>query len=84
MPRRNTGTTCSSSGVFEDYWRRPGIYAEGFYDHSADGARTAMENYVCLSRVKKVAAARASPATASSPGTLDPRTPLLPIILSGE
>jgi len=27
-----------SHGVFEDYWRRPGIYAEGFYDRSADGA----------------------------------------------
>jgi len=50
-----------SHGVTEDYWRRPGIYAEGIYDRSADGARTAMENYVYLSRVKKVAAAAHRP-----------------------
>ena len=25
-----------SHGVFDDYWRQPGIYAEGFYDRYAD------------------------------------------------
>jgi putative CocE/NonD family hydrolase len=54
-----------SHGVFDDYWRQPGIYAEGFYDRYADApivhlsgwydpyARTAMENYVGLSRAKR-------------------------------
>ncbi|HWZ68011.1 MAG TPA: CocE/NonD family hydrolase, partial [Stellaceae bacterium] len=54
-----------SHGVFDDYWKQPGIYAEGFYDRYADVpivhlsgwydpyARTAMENYVGLSRVKR-------------------------------
>jgi hypothetical protein len=54
-----------SHGVFDDYWRQPGIYAEGFYDRYADvpiehlsgwydpNARTAMENYVGLSRAKR-------------------------------
>jgi putative CocE/NonD family hydrolase len=54
-----------SHGVFDDYWRQPGIYAEGFYDRYADVpivhlsgwydpyARTAMENYVGLSRAKR-------------------------------
>jgi uncharacterized protein len=53
-----------SHGAFDDYWKRPGIYAEGFYDRYADVpivhlsgwydpyARTAMENYVGLSRTK--------------------------------
>ena len=54
-----------SHGVFDDYWKQPGIYAEGFYDRYADVpivhlsgwydpyARTAMENYVGLSRAKR-------------------------------
>jgi putative CocE/NonD family hydrolase len=54
-----------SHGVFDDYWKQPGIYAEGFYDRYADApivhlsgwydpyARTAMENYVGLSRAKR-------------------------------
>jgi putative CocE/NonD family hydrolase len=54
-----------SHGVFDDYWKQPGIYAEGFYDRYADVpivhlsgwydpyARTAMENYLGLSRVKR-------------------------------
>jgi uncharacterized protein len=54
-----------SHGVFDDYWKQPGIFAEGFYDRYADVpivhlsgwydpyARTAMENYVGLSRVKR-------------------------------
>jgi putative CocE/NonD family hydrolase len=53
-----------SHGVLDDYWKQPGIYAEGFYDCYADVpivhlsgwydpyARTAMENYVGLSRSK--------------------------------
>jgi putative CocE/NonD family hydrolase len=44
-------------GVFDEFWRQPGIYAEGYYDRYADVptvhlsgwydpyARTAMENY---------------------------------------
>ena len=51
-----------SHGVFDDYWKQPGIWAEGFYDRYAavpivhlsgwydPYARTAMENYVGLSR----------------------------------
>jgi putative CocE/NonD family hydrolase len=54
-----------SHGVFDDYWKQPGIYAEGFYDRYADVpivhlsgwydpyARTAMENFVGLSRAKR-------------------------------
>ena len=54
-----------SHGIFDDYWKQPGIYAEGFYDRYADVpivhlsgwydpyARTAMENYVGLSRGKR-------------------------------
>ncbi len=54
-----------SHGIFDDYWKQPGIYAQGFYDRYADVpivllsgwydpyARTAMENYVGLSRVKR-------------------------------
>jgi predicted acyl esterase len=54
-----------SHGVFDDYWKQPGIYAEGFYDRNADVpivhlsgwydpyARTAMENYLGLSRAKR-------------------------------
>jgi uncharacterized protein len=54
-----------SHGVFDDYWKQPGIYAEGFYGRYADVpivnlsgwydpyARTAMENYVGLSRAKR-------------------------------
>jgi uncharacterized protein len=54
-----------SHGIFDDYWKQPGIYAEGFYDGYADVpivhlsgwydpyARTAMENYVGLSRAKR-------------------------------
>jgi putative CocE/NonD family hydrolase len=54
-----------SHGIFDDYWKQPGIYAEGFYDRYADVpivhlsgwydpyARTAMENYVGLSRAKR-------------------------------
>jgi uncharacterized protein len=54
-----------SHGVFDDYWKQPGIYAEGFYDRYADVpivhlsgwydpyARTAMENYIGLSRAKR-------------------------------
>ncbi len=52
-------------GVFDDYWKRLGIYAEGFYDHYCDAAmvhmsswydpypRTATENYIGLSRRKR-------------------------------
>ena len=51
-----------SHGVFDDFWKRPGIYAEGFWDRYADVpvahlsgwydpyARTAAENYIGLSR----------------------------------
>src|SRR6266850_1442153 len=54
-----------SHGVFDDHWKQPGIYAEGFYGRYADVpivhlsgwydpyARTAMENYVGLSRAKR-------------------------------
>src|SRR5262249_41194393 len=52
-----------SHGVFDDFWKQPGIYAEGFYDRYADVpvvnlsgwydpyARTAVENFVGLSRM---------------------------------
>jgi len=51
-----------SHGTFGDFWRQPGIYAEGFWDRYADVpmvhlsgwydpyARTAVENYLGLSR----------------------------------
>ena len=54
-----------SHGIFDHYWKQPGLYAEGFYDRYADVpivhlsgwydpyARTAMENYVGLSRAKR-------------------------------
>ena len=54
-----------SHGVSDEYWKQPGIYAEGYYDRYADVpivhlsgwydpyARTAMENYVGLSRAKR-------------------------------
>ncbi len=54
-----------SHGIFDEYWKQPGLYAEGFYDRYADVpivhlsgwydpyARTAMENYVGLSRTKR-------------------------------
>jgi uncharacterized protein len=54
-----------SHGVFDDYWKQPGIYAEGFWNGYADVpivhlsgwydpyARTAMENYVGLTRAKR-------------------------------
>jgi uncharacterized protein len=54
-----------SHGTFDDFWRRPGIYAEGFWDHYAEVptvhlsgwydpyARTAVENYLGLSRRKR-------------------------------
>jgi putative CocE/NonD family hydrolase len=53
-----------SHGVFDEYWKQPGIYAEGFWDRYADVpivhlsgwydpyARTASENYQGLSRLK--------------------------------
>jgi uncharacterized protein len=51
-----------SHGTFDDFWKQPGIYAEGCYDRYADVpvvnlsgwydpyARTAVENYLGLSR----------------------------------
>jgi uncharacterized protein len=54
-----------SHGIFDDYWKQPGIYCEDFYDRYADVpmvhlsgwydpyARTAMENYVGLSGTKR-------------------------------
>jgi putative CocE/NonD family hydrolase len=54
-----------SHGIFDDFWKQPGIYAEGFYDRYADVpvvnlsgwydpyARTAVENFVGLSRMKR-------------------------------
>jgi uncharacterized protein len=54
-----------SHGIFDDYWKQPGIYAEGFYERYADVpiahlsgwydpyALTAMENFVGLSRAKR-------------------------------
>jgi uncharacterized protein len=51
-----------SHGRFDDFWKQPGIYAEGYWDRYADVpivhlsgwydpyARTAVENYVGLSR----------------------------------
>ena len=52
-------------GIFDDFWKRPGIYAEGYYDRYADVpivhlsgwydpyARTAIENYLGLSPRKR-------------------------------
>lgn len=52
-------------GVFDEYWKQPGLYAEGYYDKFSDAAmvimsswydvysRTATENYVGLSKLKK-------------------------------
>ena len=54
-----------SHGVFDDYWKQPGIYAEGFREGYADVpivhfsgwydpyALTAVENYAGLSKAKK-------------------------------
>ena len=54
-----------SHGAFDDFWKQPGIYAEGYYDRYADVpvvnlsgwydpyARTAVENYLGLSRNKR-------------------------------
>jgi len=54
-----------SHGVFDEFWKRPGIYAEGYYDRYADVpvanlsgwydpyARSAVENYLGLSRSKR-------------------------------
>jgi uncharacterized protein len=53
-----------SHGTFDEFWKRPGIYAEGYYDRYADVpvvnlsgwydpyARTAVENYLGLSKLK--------------------------------
>jgi putative CocE/NonD family hydrolase len=52
-------------GVFDDYWKQLGIYAEGFYDRFVDApmvhmsswydayARTATDNYIGLSKRKR-------------------------------
>jgi predicted acyl esterase len=52
-------------GVFDDYWKQLGIYAEGFYDQYVDAAmvhmsswfdayaRTATDNYVGLRKRKR-------------------------------
>jgi uncharacterized protein len=54
-----------SHGSFDEFWQQPGIYAEGYYDHYADVpmvhlsgwydpyARTAVDNYLGLSRRKR-------------------------------
>jgi putative CocE/NonD family hydrolase len=54
-----------SHGTFDEFWKRPGIYAEGYYDNYADVpvvnlsgwydpyARTAVDNYLGLSRTKR-------------------------------
>ena len=54
-----------SHGIFDDFWKRPGIYAEGYYAGYADVpivhfsgwydpyARTATENYLGLKRKKR-------------------------------
>jgi putative CocE/NonD family hydrolase len=54
-----------SHGTFDEFWQRPGIYAEGYYDRYADVpvvnlsgwydpyARTAVDNYLGLSRAKR-------------------------------
>jgi uncharacterized protein len=52
-------------GVFDDFWKQPGIYAQGYWERYADVpvvhlsgwydpyARTAVENYVGLSRRRR-------------------------------
>jgi putative CocE/NonD family hydrolase len=54
-----------SHGIFDDFWKQPGLYAEGYYDRYADVpmvhlsgwydpyARTAMENYSGLAGRKR-------------------------------
>ena len=54
-----------SRGAFDEFWRRPGIYAEGYYERYAavpivhlsgwydPYARTAMENYQGLARLRR-------------------------------
>ena len=54
-----------SHGTFDEFWKRPGIYAEGYYDRYANVpvvnlsgwydpyARTAVDNYLGLSRTKR-------------------------------
>ncbi len=54
-----------SRGAFDEFWRQPGIYAEGYYESYAEVpmahlsgwydpyARTAMENYQGLARAKR-------------------------------
>ena len=54
-----------SHGVFDDFWKQPGLYAEGYYDRYSDVpmvhlsgwydpyARTAMENYTGLAGKKR-------------------------------
>jgi uncharacterized protein len=56
-----------SHGVFDEFWKRPGIYAEGYWDRYADVAvthfsgwydpyaRTAVENYLGLSKPGRAA-----------------------------
>lgn len=53
------------AGVFDDFWKQPGIYAQGFYEKFSDAPmtwmsswydpypRTATDNYVALSRSKR-------------------------------
>ena len=57
-----------SHGTFDEFWKRPGIYAEGYYGRYADVpvanlsgwydpyARTAVDNYLGLSRGKRAPA----------------------------
>lgn len=54
-----------SHGVFDDYWKQPGIYAEGFYDQFTDAptvlmsswfdayVKTTLDNYTALKRRKR-------------------------------
>jgi putative CocE/NonD family hydrolase len=54
-----------SHGIFDDFWKQPGIYAEGYYDRYAAApvvnlsgwydpyARTAVDNYLGLSRSRR-------------------------------
>ncbi|MET0532804.1 MAG: CocE/NonD family hydrolase [Steroidobacter sp.] len=53
------------AGTFDDYWKQPGIYAEGYYDKFSDAPmtwmsswydpypRTATTNYIALSKLKR-------------------------------
>ena len=71
-----------SHGIFDDFWKQPGIYAEGYYDRYAEVpvvnlsgwydpyARTAVDNYLGLSR------AEARPG-AADPRPVDPWRPLV-------